>query len=138
LTRWLGHQHDQVTPSLFLRIIIMVFQFFVAVYGGYFGAGIGVLMLSALGLMGIGDINRMNAVKTILAACINGVSVIVFVWDRKVDWPYVPPMMVSAIVGGYFGASVGRRLPRTLVRWLVICIGFGLAAYYFGKQAGAP
>ena len=57
-----------------------LFQFLVAVYGGYFGAGIGILMLSSLGLMGIGDIHRMNAVKTILAAAINGVSVAVFIF----------------------------------------------------------
>ena len=119
---------------MWLRILIVVFQFFVAVYGGYFGAGIGVLMLSSLGLMGIGDIHRMNAVKTVLAACINGISVAVFVWDGKVVWEYALPMAVTAILGGYFGARLGRMLPRPLVRWLVICVGFGLAAYYFWKQ----
>jgi uncharacterized protein len=136
LTRWLGHHKEQVTPSLWLRLVIVVFQFFIAVYGGYFGAGIGVLMLSSLGLMGISDIHRMNAVKTVLAACINGVSVIVFVADRKVEWQYVPPMILASIAGGYCGARVGRRLPRPLVRWLVILVGFSLAAYYFANQAG--
>jgi uncharacterized membrane protein YfcA len=136
LTCWLGYTGESPTPSSWLRLLIVIFQFFVAVYGGYFGAGIGVLMLSSLGLMGIGDIYRMNGVKTVLAACINGVSVIVFVWEGKVEWRYALPMALTAIVGGYFGARVGRLLPRSLVRWLVILVGFGLAAYYFAKQVG--
>src|SRR5204862_1630018 len=87
-------------------------QFLIAVYGGYFGAGIGILMLSALGLMGLGDIHQMNAVKTVLAACINGMSVIVFAVEDKVVWPLAGLMAAAAIVGGYLGAHFGRRLPR--------------------------
>jgi uncharacterized protein len=124
------------SASWALRALLVVFQFFVAVYGGYFGAGIGILMLASLGLMGIGDIHRMNAIKTILASCINGISVVVFVARREVDYGYALPMAVAAIVGGYFGASVGRLLPRRLVRLLVIVVGIGLAVYYFAKQAG--
>jgi uncharacterized membrane protein YfcA len=119
-----------------LRTVLFVFQFFIGVYGGYFGAGIGILMLASLGLMGVGDINRMNAVKTILASCINGVSVLVFVVNRDVVWSYALPMAVAAIAGGYCGASLGRLLPRSLVRLVVILIGLGLAGYYFAKDAG--
>jgi uncharacterized membrane protein YfcA len=134
VTRWLGHHEGHVTPALWLRVVMVILQFFISVYGGYFGAGIGVLMLSSLGLMGIGDIHRMNAVKTVLAACINGVSVVVFVWQGKVDWPYVPAMVAASVAGGFCGAHFGRRLPPPLVRWLVILVGFALAAYYFAKQ----
>lgn len=116
---------------------IFFFQFFVATYGGYFGAGIGILMLSALGLMGIADIHRMNALKTLLAGCINAVAVIVFVIEQKVDWRYALSMAVAAIAGGYLGARTARRLNRTVVRWVVIAIGFGLAAHFF-YQAAAP
>jgi uncharacterized membrane protein YfcA len=128
-------QADRAAPW-WLQALLVIFQFLVAVYGGYFGAGIGILMLASLGLMGIGDINRMNAVKTLLAFCINGVSVIVFVARMEVEWGYAVPMAVAAIAGGYFGASVGRLLPRSLVRAVVILIGLVLAAYYFAKQAG--
>ncbi len=119
-----------------LRLLLVVFQFFVGVYGGYFGAGIGVLMLASLGLMGIGDIHRMNAIKTILASCINGISVVVFVARLEVRWDFALPMAAAAIVGGYCGASLGRMLPRQLVRLVVILVGLGLASYYFAKQAG--
>src|SRR5438128_2665137 len=97
-----------------------------SVYGGYFGAGIGILMLSSLGLMGLNDIHRMNALKTFLAACINGIAVVIFVRQGVVDWPYALSMAVAAILGGYLGARLARRLNRHLVRWIVILIGFGL------------
>ena len=112
---------------------LVVFQFFVAVYGGYFGAGIGILMLSSLALMGLGDMHRMNSLKTLLNACINGVSVAVFVFDGKVAWRLALPMAVAAILGGYLGARLALRIRPRLVRWAVICIGFGLAVYYFQR-----
>jgi uncharacterized membrane protein YfcA len=128
--------HDEPRPAT--RAAVVGFQLLVAVYGGYFGAGIGILMLSSLSLMGLGDIHRMNAAKAFLAACINGVSVIVFVVEGKVESWFASVMAVAAIVGGYIGASYGRRLPRGLVRWLVIAIGFGLAAKYFYQQYYSP
>ena len=112
------------------------FQFLVAVYGGYFGAGIGILMLTALGFMGVGDIHRMNAVKTFLAVLINGASVIVFVRDGLVVWEYALAMAGAAILGGYTGARVARRLPGHYVRYAVIVIGFGLSAHYFIREYG--
>ena len=120
-------------PNWQTQALVIAFQFLVAVYGGYFGAGIGILMLSALGFMGVGDIHRMNAVKTCLAAAINAASVVVFVRDGLVNWDYAKPMVVAAILGGYAGARVARRLPASYVRYAVIVIGFGLAAFYFIK-----
>ena len=116
---------------------IFLFQFLVAVYGGYFGAGIGILMLSSLGLMGISDIHQMNALKTFLAVCINGMAVIEFVRSGKVYWPFALAMALTAIAGGYLGARLARRMPRQVVRWVVVAIGFGLASYYFLKQIRA-
>lgn len=113
----------------------MAFQFFVAVYGGYFGAGIGILMLSALGLLGVGEIHRMNALKTVLAALINGVAVVIFALEGIVAWRYEVIMIPAAAIGGYAGAQLARMVDRRLVRWMVIAIGFGLAAHYFFKAA---
>ncbi|HEY3966071.1 MAG TPA: sulfite exporter TauE/SafE family protein [Planctomycetaceae bacterium] len=112
---------------------LVVFQFAVGVYGGYFGAGIGIMMLSALALMGVGDIHRMNSLKTLLNACINGVSVAIFVHDGKVEWKYAAPMALASIVGGYLGARLALRVKPRVVRWMVISIGFGLAMYYFQR-----
>ena len=134
--RWLGIGKSQAEPKRTTLVALVIFQFFVAIYGGYFGAGIGILMLSALSLMGVTDIHRMNALKTLLAGCINTVSVLVFICYGKVDWQYGLAMAAAAIVGGYAGASVARRMNRTLVRWIVIGIGLTLSAYYFLKQFG--
>jgi uncharacterized membrane protein YfcA len=126
-----GDLTEPADPSMRTQALVIAFQFLVAVYGGYFGAGIGILMLSALGFMGVGDIHRMNAVKTFLAAGINAAAVVKFISDDLVNWSLAWPMAIAAIVGGYVGARVARRLPASYVRYAVIVIGFGLAAYYF-------
>jgi uncharacterized membrane protein YfcA len=121
-------------PSGRVQAAVVFFQLLVAIYGGYFGAGIGILMLSSLSFMGIRDIHRLNALKTILAAAINGMSVIVFMSRGFVVWHLAWPMMVGAIAGGFGAAVIGRRLPKRLVRWFVIVVGLSLAAYYFALQ----
>ena len=134
VARWTGIGQSHAQPTRAALIGIVCFQFLVAVYGGYFGAGIGILMLSALAMMGIADIHIMNGLKTALNALINGVSVVWFVWKRDVNWHYALMMAVAAIVGGYFGARVARRLDRDLVRKGIVAIGFALAAWEFYRQ----
>jgi uncharacterized membrane protein YfcA len=129
-----GELPEHPEPGWVTQSLVIGFQFLVAVYGGYFGAGIGILMLSALGFMGVGDIHRMNAVKTILAAGINAAAVVVFIRDDLVKWSLAVPMALAAIAGGYFGARAARKLPAAYVRYAVIAIGFGLSAYYFIRQ----
>jgi uncharacterized membrane protein YfcA len=118
-------------PSGGARLLLALFQFGVALYGGYFGAGIGILMLGSLGLMGVGNVHQMNALKTVLASCINGVSVLIFVYDGMVEWKYALPMAATAIVGGYLGAHGAQRVPPRVVRWIIVAIAFGLTAYCF-------
>jgi uncharacterized protein len=135
IARWTGIGEPH--PTLHSRKLLAgawSFQFCVALYGGYFGAGIGILMLSALAMLGLTDIHRMNAVKTLLASVINGTSVLVFVATGKVHWPFALAMAAAASVGGYVGAHSARRVDRKLVRAIVVAIGFGLAGYYFYRQ----
>lgn len=135
VARLIGFDGETHHPSWAGRLGLALFQLLVAIYGGYFGAGIGILMISSLTLMGVGDIHRVNGLKTILAAFINGVSVIWFIVKDQVDWRYALAMMGCAILGGYVGAHTARRMNRDIVRWIVIAIGFGLAVYYFtGKM----
>ena len=133
ITKWTGIGKPHAHPSKQTMIGIIGFQFLIALYGGYFGAGIGILMLSSLALMGLGDIHRMNALKSLLASAINGMSVAMFVANGKVDWTYAVPMIAAGIAGGFVGASVSRKLDKNVVRWVVIAIGFGLATYYFTR-----
>ena len=119
------------TPAL-LAIIVMV-QFAIGIYGGYFGAGIGILMLTSLSFLGLKDIHETNALKSYLAFCMNTVAAVLFMARGMVQWEYAAAMAISAIVGGYFGARFSLLLRPIVIRWIVIIIGFGLSAYYFWK-----
>jgi len=105
----------------------MLFQLAVALYGGYFGAGIGILMLAALAIMGFSDIHQMNGLKNILAVIINGVAAVYFIYSGLISWPHAGVMMVGAIIGGIGGAGIARKLGRTAVRRIVVIIGFVMA-----------
>jgi uncharacterized protein len=102
---------------------VFVFQFLVAVYGGYFGAGMGILMLAALGLIGLTDLHQMNGLKNLLAVCINGVAAIYFAINGAIAWRDGILMAAGAVAGGYLGARAARRLGRGFVRASVIIIG---------------
>jgi uncharacterized membrane protein YfcA len=104
-----------------------IFQFFVAVYGGYFGAGIGILMLAALGLLGLTDIHQMNGMKNFFAFVINGIASVYFIWSGKVAWGDALIMALAATAGGFGGAGIARRMGRQFVRRVVIIIGFAMA-----------
>src|ERR1017187_5587375 len=113
---------------------VLFFQLMVGLYGGYFGAGVGILMLGALSIMGLQDIHEMNGLKAVFAGSVNGIASIYFIWARMVFWPYVLIMVVGAVVGGYGGAVVARKIGRTAVRRIVIVIGFGMAVSLFIKK----
>jgi uncharacterized membrane protein YfcA len=133
VARWLGaHAHGEPKGSTVAAIVF--FQFLVGVYGGYFGAGIGILMLSSLAFMGIPNINQMNGIKSVLAAAMNGMSAIIFAADQRVVWRYALPMAAASIVGGYLAARAARRLPAQYVRGAVIAIGFAVAGYSFAAR----
>ena len=108
-------------------------QLLVGIYGGYFGAGVGILMLSALAYMGLRDVHEMNALKTILAVLMNGVAAVWFTMEGKVEWHYALPMAISSIAGGYLGARLSLRFKSASVRRFVIAVGFTLSVYYFYK-----
>ena len=109
----------------------IVFQFFVGVYGGYFGAGIGILMLAALGILGLKDIHEMNSLKVVFGGSINGIAALYFIWAHMVYWPDVLIMAIGAIAGGWGGAGLARKLGRATVRRIVIGIGFAMAVSLF-------
>lgn len=115
------------SPARRWWIIAMAFQFVVAIYGGYFGAGMGILMLAALGLMGLTDIHQMNGLKNFFAVCINIVAAAYFIASGQVEWTYAVVMVIGAIAGGYGGAGLARKLGRRLVRRAVIVVGLGMA-----------
>jgi uncharacterized membrane protein YfcA len=104
-------------------VFAFVFQFAVSVYGGYFGAGMGIMMLAALGLIGLTDLHQMNGLKNILGLCINGVAAVYFVAKGAVVWSDVAIMATASIIGGFLGARLARKLGRKFVRIAVVIIG---------------
>src|SRR5882672_2793842 len=104
----------------------IVVQFFSAVYGGYFGAGNGIWMLAAMGLLGLHDIHRANGIKNFLGICINSVAVVSFSIAHMVSWPRASLMAVGATAGGYVGARTARRVGRVFIRRAIVAIGFAI------------
>jgi uncharacterized membrane protein YfcA len=115
-------------------IAAYAFQFFVAIYGGYFGAGIGILMLASLGILGMHDIHEMNALKTILAALINFVATIYFIFAGLIVWPEAIVMTVGATVGYLAASHYAQRVPQNVVRIIGAAIGLGISAWLLWKQ----
>ena len=105
----------------------LAFQLVVGLYGGYFGAGLGIMMLAALSIIGLTDIHQMNGLKNLLALCINGVAALYFIWKGMVYWPDVIVMAIGAIAGGVGGAGIAKRLGRVAVRRVVIAVGLVMA-----------
>jgi uncharacterized membrane protein YfcA len=105
----------------------------VAVYGGYFGGGVGIVNLAMLAAVGMTDIHAMNALKSILGMAINGIAVLVFIARGAIYWPQGIVMIMGALVGGYFGAHYAQKLPQAWVRNFVILVGAGMTAYFFWK-----
>lgn len=110
------------------------FQFAVAVYGGYFGAGIGILMLASLGFIGLADIYEMNTLKTVLGSLINLVASLWFIFAGLIDWPRTGVMASGALIGYYLGSHYSQRISQRRVRQLITAIGFVLSAVMFYKQ----
>ena len=102
----------------------IVFQFFSAIYGGYFGAGNGILMLAAMGLLGLNELHRANGIKNFLGICINRIAVVSFALAGLVVWHDALVMACGALAGGYFGASMAVRVGQVWVRRGVVVIGF--------------
>jgi uncharacterized membrane protein YfcA len=123
ISRRLGTAAASENPRARWWLGAIVFQFFSSIYGGYFGAGNGILMLAAMGLLGLHDIHRANGIKNFLGICINSAAVVGFGIAGLVYWPDALLMAVAAIAGGYFGARLARRAGRAFVRRTVIVIG---------------
>jgi uncharacterized membrane protein YfcA len=129
-----GSVHPDITMAWWPVAVAGIFL--VALYGGYFGAGIGILMIGALSFISRGDIRHVVALKNFLNLCMRGVAVLVLVLEGNVNWTYGVPMAIGGLVGGYVGGMISHRANRTIVRSIVIAIGFAASVYYFWKLYG--
>jgi uncharacterized membrane protein YfcA len=112
-------------------VTVIVVQFVIAIYGGYFGGAIGILMLAVWSAFGLTDIHEMNANKTLLAAAMNAVAAILFIMAGKVWWPQTLTMLVAAVAGGFIGAHGARRVPPKYIRAFIIVISVTITMVFF-------
>jgi len=106
-------------------------QLIIATYGGYFGGGMGIMMLAAMAVAGMTDMHEMNALKVVLAIAINGVALVAFVVTGAIKWGPGIVMVVGGVAGGYAGAAVARRVSGRIVRGIVIVVAWTMTAYFF-------
>jgi uncharacterized membrane protein YfcA len=109
------------------------FQFAVGIYGGYFGGGMGIVMLAMLAALGMTDIHAMNALKSVMAFVINGVAAVAFIIARAVYWKQGVVMIAGGILGGYLGGHYAQKLRAIWIRSFVILVGTGMTIYFFVK-----
>ena len=109
------------------------FQLLVGIYGGYFGGGMGFVILAMLSVFGMADIHEMNAFKIVLSSSTNGIAVVIFMVKHAVYWPQAAVMICGAALGGFFGAHYSLRLPRAWIKRFVIAVGAGMTVYFFAR-----
>ena len=114
--------------SQFLMLLLLIP---ISIYGGYFGGGIGIMILAAFRLYGMTEIHAMNGIKTLLSATLNAVAAVLFIVAHKVDWPPTLLMMIGGIAGGYLGPILARRLNPSVIRQIVIVVGVVMTIYFF-------
>jgi uncharacterized protein len=120
----------RIGPALVLSV-----QFLLAIYGGYFGGAVGIMMMAVWGLLSNAELKVMNPAKVLLVGAMNAVAVVCFVVAGAVWWPETLVMLVAAALGGYAGATLGRRLPPAVVRWSITGFSFAMTLVFF-RRAG--
>lgn len=115
-------------------VLFHLYQFGVGVYGGYFGAGIGILMLAVLGFLGFSNIHRMNGLKLWGGACMNAVAALMFMSSDLVNWPVALSMAVGGLLGGYGGSRMAQRVGQLFVRRVIVVIGFGASVWLLVRK----
>jgi uncharacterized membrane protein YfcA len=123
-----GIMHEASNKAV---MVASIYELFVAVYGGYFGGGVGIMNLAMLAALGMTDIHAMNKLKVMLGGVINGVAAIAFIAIRMIVWPQAMVMMAGSILGGYFSAHFSQKLPQAWVKAFVILAGAAMTIYFF-------
>jgi len=118
-------------PSRRGWILIATVLFVVAIYGGYFGAGIGILILAVLGIAGMTDIHRMIALRVFCSMCVNGIAALYFALFSTISWPAAVSMMVAQIAGNWLGASVSRNIDAVVLRRSIVAFGLAMSGLLF-------
>jgi uncharacterized membrane protein YfcA len=113
------------------QALMLILLFPIAIYGGYFGGGIGIMILAAFRLYGLTDIHGMNGIKTILSTALNAIAACIFIAAHQIWWRPTLLMMIAGIAGGYLGPVLARRMKPEIIRAIVIAVGIIMTVYFF-------
>ena len=113
------------------QALMLVLLFPIAIYGGYFGGGIGIMILAAFRLYGLTDIHGMNGIKTVLSTALNAIASFIFIAAHQIWWRPTLLMMMAGIAGGYLGPLLARRMRPEIIRAIVIAVGIIMTVYFF-------
>ncbi|MBI1842912.1 MAG: sulfite exporter TauE/SafE family protein [Verrucomicrobia bacterium] len=135
VARWIrsGNQQD-AQASARSRCICLIAQFLLSIYGGYFGAGIGILMLASFAFLGLRNIHEMNTLKTVLGSLLNLVAAVWFVAAGLIHWPKAAALMLGGVTGYYLGSHYSQKIPQIWVRRIVTAVGLGLSGLTFYRE----
>ncbi|HEV7451516.1 MAG TPA: sulfite exporter TauE/SafE family protein [Pseudonocardiaceae bacterium] len=128
LGRWIGEPEPDAPDR---RAFLLPVIFLAAIYGGYFGGALGVILIAVLALAAHDDLRRLNAVKGVLSLIISVVSVVVFAIGAPVDWLAVALLAPTTLIGGFLGAKLAGRLPAPVLRVAVVVVGLAVSIYLF-------
>ena len=127
IREWAASKSRAVTPYGTFGLLV------VSIYGGYFNGGLGIVLLALFALWGMVNIHEMNGLKNGLSFALSAISVAVFAVGGLIEWQYAVGMMIASTVGGYIGAPIARRLPKSFVRGLIAFVGFTMSAVFFWR-----
>jgi uncharacterized membrane protein YfcA len=131
ISAWVRQRAAAGKTSRPLTIGGFFLELLIAIYIGHFVAGVGILVLSLLALLGMEDIHAMNGVKVLLVSVVNGVAMITFIFAKMIFWPQAVLMILGSLTGGYAGAHYTQKMKQLPVRWIVIAVGLSMSAYFF-------
>ncbi len=134
LIKWLRSRNQHLSNFRLPTIVVLLLQLAIAIYGGFYGGGVGILMLTVLEVMGIQNMHTMNGMKTWLATCINAAAIVYFMLSQTILWQQAIVMALGSLIGGYGSAKFARQLHPSLIRYVVIGIGSIITAYFFWHQ----
>lgn len=120
-----------ITTGFFVLLLLV---FAISIYGGYFGAAFGIVLLAFLGFTELTSLQQMNGLKSLAAFCVSGVAAVYFIYRGLIFWPILPALVVGTVIGGWFGSTYSAKLPERGIRFVVVGVSLVVAIFLFGQQ----
>lgn len=133
LKKLISSKSTKETPVFLKNFGMYALLFLASVYGGYFGAGLGVILMAILGLIINETLTKLNVLKQAISFCINGTAAIYFSFTGQVEWTFAFVMVFGSISGGMIGGKLAGKINPEILRWIIVAVGVTLSVYYFWK-----